>query len=177
MSYVKETVDGLLHGYDIRLRPDFGGEPPALLAPRPRCPGSPPAFPRLSPAPASPSLPSPFPAGPPVGVGMRIEIASIDVVSEVNMVSEPRATARPRVGTCLLRALCPRESKSCKAAGHVGVQGKVVCARGITFTCSAPEVLAALLSMPATGLRFWALLAVFCSFQCQQLSLETLGLP
>uniref|UniRef100_A0A8B9BKM5 Uncharacterized protein n=1 Tax=Anser brachyrhynchus TaxID=132585 RepID=A0A8B9BKM5_9AVES len=47
MSYVKETVDGLLHGYDIRLRPDFGG--------------------------------------PPVGVGMRIEIASIDVVSEVNM--------------------------------------------------------------------------------------------
>ncbi|XP_056345721.1 gamma-aminobutyric acid receptor subunit beta-1 [Oenanthe melanoleuca] len=47
MSYVKETVDGLLQGYDIRLRPDFGG--------------------------------------PPVDVGMRIEIASIDVVSEVNM--------------------------------------------------------------------------------------------
>uniref|UniRef100_A0A669PKX5 GBRB1 protein n=1 Tax=Phasianus colchicus TaxID=9054 RepID=A0A669PKX5_PHACC len=47
MSYVKETVDKLLHGYDIRLRPDFGG--------------------------------------PPVDVGMRIEIASIDVVSEVNM--------------------------------------------------------------------------------------------
>lgn len=118
MSYVKETVDGLLHGYDIRLRPDFGGEPPALPAPRPRCPGSP----RLTPAPASPSLPSPFPAGPPVGVGMRIEIASIDVVSEVNMVSEPRATTRPRVGTCTHRGLCPREreSKSCKAAGHVG---------------------------------------------------------
>ncbi|GAB0188414.1 gamma-aminobutyric acid receptor subunit beta-1 [Grus japonensis] len=48
MSYVKETVDRLLHGYDIRLRPDFGG--------------------------------------PPVDVGMRIEIASIDVVSEVNMI-------------------------------------------------------------------------------------------
>ncbi|OWK64624.1 Gamma-aminobutyric acid receptor subunit beta-1 [Lonchura striata] len=47
MSYVKETVDRLLRGYDIRLRPDFGG--------------------------------------PPVDVGMRIEIASIDVVSEVNM--------------------------------------------------------------------------------------------
>ncbi|NXH57496.1 GBRB1 protein, partial [Rhabdornis inornatus] len=47
MSYVKETVDRLLKGYDIRLRPDFGG--------------------------------------PPVDVGMRIEIASIDVVSEVNM--------------------------------------------------------------------------------------------
>ncbi|NWY69054.1 GBRB1 protein, partial [Erithacus rubecula] len=47
MSYVKETVDRLLQGYDIRLRPDFGG--------------------------------------PPVDVGMRIEIASIDVVSEVNM--------------------------------------------------------------------------------------------
>ncbi|XP_017659706.1 PREDICTED: gamma-aminobutyric acid receptor subunit beta-1 isoform X2 [Lepidothrix coronata] len=47
MSYVKETVDRLLQGYDIRLRPDFGG--------------------------------------PPVDVGMRIEIASIDLVSEVNM--------------------------------------------------------------------------------------------
>lgn len=35
MSYVKETVDRLLHGYDIRLRPDFGGEAPALLALRP----------------------------------------------------------------------------------------------------------------------------------------------
>ncbi|KAL7981841.1 hypothetical protein Chor_000898, partial [Crotalus horridus] len=49
MSYVKETVDRLLKGYDIRLRPDFGGSP--------------------------------------VDVGMRIEIASIDMVSEVNMVS------------------------------------------------------------------------------------------
>ncbi|XP_025777398.1 gamma-aminobutyric acid receptor subunit beta-1 isoform X2 [Puma concolor] len=27
MSYVKETVDRLLKGYDIRLRPDFGGPP------------------------------------------------------------------------------------------------------------------------------------------------------
>ncbi|XP_075786595.1 gamma-aminobutyric acid receptor subunit beta-1 isoform X1 [Pelodiscus sinensis] len=47
MSYVKETVDRLLHGYDIRLRPDFGGAP--------------------------------------VDVGMRIDIAGIDMVSEVNM--------------------------------------------------------------------------------------------
>ncbi|KAM9329939.1 gamma-aminobutyric acid receptor subunit beta-1 isoform 2-T2 [Gastrophryne carolinensis] len=47
MSYVKETVDRLLKGYDIRLRPDFGG--------------------------------------PPVDVGMRIAVASIDMVSEVNM--------------------------------------------------------------------------------------------
>uniref|UniRef100_A0AAY5K813 Gamma-aminobutyric acid type A receptor beta2 subunit n=1 Tax=Esox lucius TaxID=8010 RepID=A0AAY5K813_ESOLU len=47
MSVVKETVDRLLKGYDIRLRPDFGG--------------------------------------PPVGVGMNIDIASIDMVSEVNM--------------------------------------------------------------------------------------------
>ncbi|MBN3299055.1 GBRB1 protein, partial [Amia calva] len=47
MSYVKETVDKLLKGYDIRLRPDFGG--------------------------------------PPVDVGMSIDIASIDMVSEVNM--------------------------------------------------------------------------------------------
>ncbi|KAJ1061186.1 hypothetical protein K5549_012209 [Capra hircus] len=51
MSYVKETVDRLLKGYDIRLRPDFGG--------------------------------------PPVDVGMRIDVASIDMVSEVNMVSGP----------------------------------------------------------------------------------------
>ncbi|XP_061104815.1 gamma-aminobutyric acid receptor subunit beta-2 isoform X3 [Conger conger] len=47
MSLVKETVDRLLKGYDIRLRPDFGGTP--------------------------------------VGVGMNIDIASIDMVSEVNM--------------------------------------------------------------------------------------------
>ncbi|KAM4747550.1 gamma-aminobutyric acid receptor subunit beta-2 isoform 1-T1 [Rhinophrynus dorsalis] len=47
MTLVKETVDRLLKGYDIRLRPDFGG--------------------------------------PPVAVGMNIDIASIDMVSEVNM--------------------------------------------------------------------------------------------
>ncbi|XP_070777099.1 gamma-aminobutyric acid receptor subunit beta-1 isoform X2 [Enoplosus armatus] len=47
MSYVKATVDKLLKGYDIRLRPDFGGAP--------------------------------------VDVGMSIDIASIDMVSEVNM--------------------------------------------------------------------------------------------
>ncbi|KAF0044751.1 hypothetical protein F2P81_003909, partial [Scophthalmus maximus] len=50
MSYVKATVDKLLKGYDIRLRPDFGGAP--------------------------------------VDVGMSIDIASIDMVSEVNMNSE-----------------------------------------------------------------------------------------
>ncbi|XP_058259706.1 gamma-aminobutyric acid receptor subunit beta-3-like [Hemibagrus wyckioides] len=49
MSFVKETVDKLLKGYDIRLRPDFGGAP--------------------------------------VSVGMTIDVASIDMVSEVNMVS------------------------------------------------------------------------------------------
>ncbi|XP_058886355.1 gamma-aminobutyric acid receptor subunit beta-3 isoform X2 [Acipenser ruthenus] len=47
MSFVKETVDNLLRGYDIRLRPDFGG--------------------------------------PPVAVGMSIDVANIDMVSEVNM--------------------------------------------------------------------------------------------
>lgn len=30
MSLVKETVDRLLKGYDIRLRPDFGGNLPAF---------------------------------------------------------------------------------------------------------------------------------------------------
>eukprot|EP00066_Takifugu_rubripes_P023532 XP_011612798.1 PREDICTED: gamma-aminobutyric acid receptor subunit beta-3 isoform X3 [Takifugu rubripes] len=47
MSFVKDTVDKLLKGYDIRLRPDFGGRP--------------------------------------VAVGMSIDVASIDMVSEVNM--------------------------------------------------------------------------------------------
>ncbi|XP_068449201.1 gamma-aminobutyric acid receptor subunit beta-3 [Clinocottus analis] len=47
MSYVKDTVDKLLKGYDIRLRPDFGGAP--------------------------------------VAVGMSIDVANIDMVSEVNM--------------------------------------------------------------------------------------------
>ncbi|NWU74853.1 GBRB1 protein, partial [Onychorhynchus coronatus] len=73
MSYVKETVDRLLQGYDIRLRPDFGGEAPAFPRPAPRPPVG-----ALTPPPAPP-------AGPPVDVGMRIEIASIDMVSEVNM--------------------------------------------------------------------------------------------
>uniref|UniRef100_A0A8C7M6S8 Gamma-aminobutyric acid type A receptor subunit beta3 n=1 Tax=Oncorhynchus kisutch TaxID=8019 RepID=A0A8C7M6S8_ONCKI len=47
MSFVKETVDKLLKGYDIRLRPDFGGKP--------------------------------------VSVGMSLDVANIDMVSEVNM--------------------------------------------------------------------------------------------
>lgn len=31
MSYVKVTVDKLLKGYDIRLRPDFGGKDVILI--------------------------------------------------------------------------------------------------------------------------------------------------
>lgn len=31
MSLVKETVDRLLKGYDIRLRPDFGGNSTAIV--------------------------------------------------------------------------------------------------------------------------------------------------
>uniref|UniRef100_A0A8C8VJJ4 Gamma-aminobutyric acid type A receptor subunit beta3 n=1 Tax=Pelusios castaneus TaxID=367368 RepID=A0A8C8VJJ4_9SAUR len=58
MSFVKETVDKLLKGYDIRLRPDFGGEGKRVVN-----------------------------DWPPVCVGMNIDIASIDMVSEVNMVS------------------------------------------------------------------------------------------
>uniref|UniRef100_A0A4W5KDS8 Gamma-aminobutyric acid type A receptor subunit beta3 n=1 Tax=Hucho hucho TaxID=62062 RepID=A0A4W5KDS8_9TELE len=60
MSFVKETVDKLLKGYDIRLRPDFGGAP--------------------------------------VAVGMSIDVASIDMVSEVNMVSE----LAPQILTCVM---------------------------------------------------------------------------
>ncbi|GCB69806.1 hypothetical protein scyTo_0001133, partial [Scyliorhinus torazame] len=56
MSLVKETVDRLLKGYDIRLRPDFGGEP--------------------------------------VSVGMNIDIASIDMVSEVNMILDTSAPSK-----------------------------------------------------------------------------------
>ncbi|TRY65547.1 hypothetical protein DNTS_020846 [Danionella cerebrum] len=47
MANIKATVDKLLRGYDIRLRPDFGG--------------------------------------PPVDVGMSIDISNMDMVSEVNM--------------------------------------------------------------------------------------------
>lgn len=51
MSFVKETVDKLLKGYDIRLRPDFGGEWPCPgFAARRSSPDSAPALPRrLSP--------------------------------------------------------------------------------------------------------------------------------
>lgn len=59
MSYVKETADRLLKGYDIRLRPDFGG--------------------------------------PPVDVGMRIDVASIDMVSEVNMTLPSGSGVGPRL--------------------------------------------------------------------------------
>lgn len=93
MSYVKETVDRLLQGYDIRLRPDFGGEAPALPRPAPRPPGR---HPPANAASRFPPFPPPPSAGPPVDVGMRIEIASIDVVSEVNMVSDRRAGERCR---------------------------------------------------------------------------------
>lgn len=97
MSFVKETVDKLLKGYDIRLRPDFGGMcrhlPPfshPLLPPFPiyifgaihgvmvRCRG----VQAFIPIPLFDLLP-----GAPVAVGMSIDVASIDMVSEVNMVS------------------------------------------------------------------------------------------
>lgn len=83
MSYVKATVDKLLKGYDIRLRPDFGGKSRQcscklhveLLL---QC--------------SLKTLLS-FSAGAPVDVGMSIDIASIDMVSEVNMVSSRSAFA------------------------------------------------------------------------------------
>ncbi|KAL7989272.1 hypothetical protein Chor_011938 [Crotalus horridus] len=65
MSLVKETVDRLLKGYDIRLRPDFGGNSIAFVEES-----------------CCHAL-----GCPPVAVGMNIDIASIDMVSEVNMVS------------------------------------------------------------------------------------------
>ncbi|XDV36955.1 hypothetical protein PO909_006659 [Leuciscus waleckii] len=65
MPVVKDTVDRLMKGYDIRLRPDFGGAP--------------------------------------VAVGMNIDIASIDMVSEVNMHRENRHV---RGSTFTLHDLC-----------------------------------------------------------------------
>lgn len=124
MSFVKETVDKLLKGYDIRLRPDFGGKSP----PPSHLPLPPPMFTsRHRACPPSPLPPSslscgqrceavrPFVsvnyshiplslsllhgaqplAGAPVAVGMSIDVASIDMVSEVNMVSDVDAVRLP----------------------------------------------------------------------------------
>ena len=96
MSFVKETVDKLLKGYDIRLRPDFGG----------MCPSYSPSYSPLSffppllyfcrhPPVLLSGVEGPVPIillfwplpGAPVAVGMSIDVASIDMVSEVNMVS------------------------------------------------------------------------------------------
>lgn len=73
MSFVKDTVDKLLKGYDIRLRPDFGGMSADILCVVMICGAALTLFCVLQ--------------GPPVAVGMSIDVASIDMVSEVNMVS------------------------------------------------------------------------------------------
>lgn len=72
MSFVKDTVDKLLKGYDIRLRPDFGGMPADIWCAVMICGAEVTLFCVLQ--------------GPPVAVGMSIDVASIDMVSEVNMV-------------------------------------------------------------------------------------------
>lgn len=72
MSFVKDTVDKLLKGYDIRLRPDFGGTSTYIWWLFVLCG-------------AEFTLFCVFP-GRPVAVGMSIDVASIDMVSEVNMV-------------------------------------------------------------------------------------------
>lgn len=89
MSFVKDTVDKLLKGYDIRLRPDFGGMSADIL----RfvvmiCGAELTLFCVLQ--------------GPPVAVGMSIDVASIDMVSEVNMVSCGAA----QVCSCLIQNSC-----------------------------------------------------------------------
>jgi hypothetical protein len=124
MSFVKETVDKLLKGYDIRLRPDFGGkwdardrcgkrDPPCWRSgwrgrrgrPPRSCSGV--GWVVLCEPPNPQSHPYPLlepgwsrcaalPAGPPVCVGMNIDIASIDMVSEVNMVSACASPSCPR---------------------------------------------------------------------------------
>lgn len=139
MSFVKETVDKLLKGYDIRLRPDFGGKTlpqpptttlPTLFTSRQSMP--PPSFPNSTPTPplpsclsgavkgvkpsghlhvetTQPSLPLSlcpsllhgvqYLTGAPVAVGMSIDVASIDMVSEVNMVSDADVI-RPSIRLC-----------------------------------------------------------------------------
>lgn len=88
MSFVKDTVDKLLKGYDIRLRPDFGGMSVDICC----------VFIICS---ADLTLCCLF-QGPPVAVGMSIDVASIDMVSEVNMVS---CGAAP-VCLCLIQNSC-----------------------------------------------------------------------
>ncbi|KAK7880417.1 hypothetical protein WMY93_032951 [Mugilogobius chulae] len=99
MSFVKDTVDKLLKGYDIRLRPDFGGKLPVLNA----VDGNKKLYAIYDTSVNEPGNMSfvkdtvdkllkgydirlrPDFGGPPVAVGMSIDVASIDMVSEVNM--------------------------------------------------------------------------------------------
>ncbi|MGH0130987.1 UNVERIFIED_CONTAM: hypothetical protein FKN15_001884 [Acipenser sinensis] len=114
MSLVKETVDRLLKGYDIRLRPDFGGPPVAVGMNIDIASIDMVSEVNMNPLhlrmylfpfssvndPSNMSLVKetvdrllkgydirlrPDFGGPPVAVGMNIDIASIDMVSEVNM--------------------------------------------------------------------------------------------
>ena len=82
MSYVKVTVDKLLKGYDIRLRPDFGGNVGLKQTGVMRMRVLMHVIDVVVIMRAARLL-----AGPPVDVGMSIDISSIDMVSEVNMVS------------------------------------------------------------------------------------------
>ena len=94
MSFVKETVDKLLKGYDIRLRPDFGGMRTDYFG----------WFLWVNKSMSPPRHTTQtmmmhymgkksngqilgWISGAPVAVGMSIDVASIDMVSEVNMVS------------------------------------------------------------------------------------------
>lgn len=88
MSFVKDTVDKLLKGYDIRLRPDFGGMSADIWRVVMICGAELTLFCVLQ--------------GPPVAVGMSIDVASIDMVSEVNMVSYGAA----QVCRCLIQNSC-----------------------------------------------------------------------
>lgn len=72
LENVTQTITKILKGYDIRLRPNFGGkiyfDVVQLIFP---------ALSRLY-----------IPLGEPLHVGMDLTIASFDAISEVNMVSE-----------------------------------------------------------------------------------------
>ena len=93
MSYVKATVDKLLKGYDIRLRPDFGGK--RVLAKWTTWIMTMMIMMIILVQQLNPL--SSYSQGAPVDVGMSIDIASIDMVSEVNMVSDRNDLS----GTCV----------------------------------------------------------------------------
>lgn len=107
MSFVKDTVDKLLKGYDIRLRPDFGGQSidSHSFSVMEMCV-------QVCVLTYNSFVLCVF-KGAPVAVGMSIDVASIDMVSEVNMVSVIETHLRVSLVVCWLskRPTIPKLTK------------------------------------------------------------------